>query len=275
MSYKNDGLLVIANKFGLSSSNAKAELFETYDKLRDITIGGTANMGSGFGPASSFLLNMARLVAPSSFMPVLNASMINNVPGTSYSSAVSGGNAITAGGRSSFGIGGLGAYPGFPSGGAAPLFTGIGNSITSLSNDFTVGGIPTGYAASMVNWAPSAASAATGTFSGFSGWGSNLLLPAAGIISGIGGIMASMGPYMGPAGLGMGLIGNLAQGYGGSVLAGYQNASGTILNNADVTLSNKVRNIETVVKMLDTQGDIVRKMLKEGIDGDSKTIQNL
>lgn len=50
---------------------------------------------------------------------------------------------------------------------------------------------------------------------------------------------------------------------------------GNITNNADVILSTKVRNIETVCKMLDTQGEIVRKMLKEGMDSDSKAIQNL
>ena len=49
----------------------------------------------------------------------------------------------------------------------------------------------------------------------------------------------------------------------------------TITANADIILSNKVRNIETVCKMLDTQGDVVKKMLKESIDGDSKAIQNL
>ena len=39
MSYKNDHELVIANKFGSASSLAKAELYETYDRLRDITCG--------------------------------------------------------------------------------------------------------------------------------------------------------------------------------------------------------------------------------------------
>ena len=56
--------------------------------------------------------------------------------------------------------------------------------------------------------------------------------------------------------------------YGASV-------SSNILSNADTILSQKVANIETVCKMLDTQGDVVRKMLKESIEGDSKEIQNL
>ena len=37
----------------------------------------------------------------------------------------------------------------------------------------------------------------------------------------------------------------------------------------------KVANIETVCKMLDTQGDIVRKMLKDDIESASKDIQDL
>ena len=46
MAYKNDSYLVIANKFGSASGDAKAQLFETYDKLRDLTVSGS---GSGTG----------------------------------------------------------------------------------------------------------------------------------------------------------------------------------------------------------------------------------
>lgn len=38
MAYKNDSYLVIANKFGSASGDAKAMLWETYDKLRDLTV---------------------------------------------------------------------------------------------------------------------------------------------------------------------------------------------------------------------------------------------
>ena len=71
------------------------------------------------------------------------------------------------------------------------------------------------------------------------------------------------------------MLGNLLQGTSSAGLAAYQNISGSILSNADTILSNKVRNIETVVKMLDTQGDIVKKMLKDSIEGDSKQVQNM
>ena len=40
-------------------------------------------------------------------------------------------------------------------------------------------------------------------------------------------------------------------------------------------MTNKVRNIETVAKMLDTQGDIVRKMLKDSIEGNKKSIEDI
>ncbi|MBP7212176.1 hypothetical protein KBA27_05005, partial [bacterium] len=89
------------------------------------------------------------------------------------------------------------------------------------------------------------------------------------------GIMQAAAPYMGVYGLGAVIAGNLMQGTGSAALAAVQKAATGIVNNADVILTNKVRNIETVCKMLDTQGDVVRKMLKESIDSDSKTIQNL
>ena len=46
-------------------------------------------------------------------------------------------------------------------------------------------------------------------------------------------------------------------------------------NNKDVILSTKVRNIETVCKMLDAQGDIVKKMLKESMESSKNALQNL
>ena len=52
MSYKNDHALTIANKYGAASSAAKAELYETYDRLRDLTISGSTATGSGFGTAA-------------------------------------------------------------------------------------------------------------------------------------------------------------------------------------------------------------------------------
>ena len=55
MAYKNDSHLVISNKFGGLSGDAKAMLFETYDLLRDITVSGSASDGAGFGTAGSFL----------------------------------------------------------------------------------------------------------------------------------------------------------------------------------------------------------------------------
>jgi len=71
MSYKNDHALVIANKYGGASSAAKAELYETYDRLRDLTISGSTGTGSGFGSAGGFLWQLANLFSPSSFIVIL------------------------------------------------------------------------------------------------------------------------------------------------------------------------------------------------------------
>lgn len=284
MSYKNDSYLVIANKFGSASSDAKAELFQIYDQIRDISVNGSTFAGTGFEGVSKWLINFTRLIAPSAYAPLYGYSI--NVPGTSYATPSSGGNGIYSGGTGAFGFSNISQYSGFPSGGAAPLYTGIGNGYVPLSDSYVTGALTgmatsitdyaeTGGAASMVNWTTSTAAATAGMYSGFGAPGSNVVMPLAGFVSGVGGIVSALSPYMGPWGLGATLAGNLMQGYGGAVLAGYQNITGRILANADSIMTNKVRNIETVAKMLDTQGDIVRKMLKESIDGDSKAIQNL
>lgn len=269
MSYKNDSYLVIANKFGTASSDAKAHLFETYDRLRDLTVSGPSLSGSGFGTAGNFLWQLASLMSPGAFMPMMGGTQSMSIPGTSYWSPVSGGTSQLDGGNSAFGIGGLGSYPGFPSG-AAPVLWGFGSdgvmtggasSISTASNVASMTGV-------------NAAAYGVGMTSGF-GYGANWVMPTAGVISGWGGIMQAMGPYLGGFGLPATVIGNLMQGTGGAAVAAYQNVTGRISSNADIILSNKVRNIETVVKMLDTQGDIVKKMLKENIDSDNKAIQNM
>ncbi len=70
-------------------------------------------------------------------------------------------------------------------------------------------------------------------------------------------------------------MGNLMQGTTSAALSAYQSVSQNVLSNADTILSQKVANIETVCKMLDTQSDIVRKMLKDELEGNSKEIDNL
>lgn len=273
MSYKNDGYLVIANKFGKSSSDAKAQLFETYDRLRDITVSGSALDGAGFGTAGSFLWQVARLISPSAFMPVMGGNTTMNIPGTSYWSPISGGNSILDSGSAAFGLGNLGNYPGFPSG-AAPIAWGFGMD--------TSYGTPTGGASGLTNAGSiggsvglNAAAYGAGVATGFGSPGTSWLLPTAGVVSGFAGVVQAMAPYMGSFGLGATVLGNLLQGTTSAGLAAYQNISGSILSNADTILSNKVRNIETVVKMLDTQGDIVKKMLKDSIESDSKQVQNM
>lgn len=270
MSYKNDSYLVIANKFSSAGSDAKAQLFETYDKLRDLTVSGSG-MGTGFEATGGFLYNLASLFAPSSFATVFGASESMSIPGTSYYSNMTSGSA--------YGLNSLYNYSGFPSG-AAPVSWGLSGystggaaSITGWGSD---SGVATGFASSMGGLADVASAAAYGIggASGF-GIGKNIVLPLASCISGWGGIMQAAAPYLGEYGLPALVMGNLMQGTTSAALAAYQNITGNITANADTILSNKVRNIETVCKMLDTQGDVVKKMLKESIEGDSKAIQNL
>ena len=261
MSYKNDSYLVIANKFSSASSDAKAQLFETYDQLRDITVSSSSgSTGAGFESAGGFLYNMASLFSPSSFMPSLNGSSSYSVPGTSYYSS----------GATSSSTYGLETYSGFAAnidgcatGEAASILTGYGSETGGASSIGSIADIATTTAY------------AAGTTSGFTNFGRGLLLQSAGLISGIGGIAQAAAPYMGEYGLGAIIAGNVMQGTGSAVLAAIESAGGKVVANADTVLSNKVRNIETVCKMLDTQGEVLKKMLKESTESDSKAIQNM
>lgn len=261
MSYKYDSYLVISNKFGSAGADAKAQLFETYDQLRDITVSSMSGAtGGGFEGAGGFLYNLATLFAPSPFATSLAGRSAYSIPGTSYYS----------GGTTSSSTYGLENYSGF----AAPLTGFATGEAASILMGY---GTETGFASSIggITDIANAASYAAGTASGFSGFGRGLLLQTAGVIAGIGGITQAAAPYMGEYGIGAILAGNLMQGTGSAVLSALQNATGKVTSNADAVLSNKVKNIETVCKMLDTQGDIVKKMLKESMDSDSKAIQNL
>ena len=283
MSYRYDSELVIANKFGSASSKAKAQLYETYDRLRDLTVSGPSLAGSGFGAAGGALYQVARLLAPAGYMPMMGGNQQFNIPGTSYYSPVSGGNATVNGGYSAFGVGNIGNYSGFP-GGAAPINFGFqdpfgmtGGASPVLAGFGTEQGVATGYASGIGGIADVASAAAygVGTANGYGLGASNLVMPLAGMISGWGGIMQAAAPYLGEYGLPAIVMGNLMQGTSSAALSAYQRVTGQVTANADAILSNKVRNIETVCKMLDTQSKIVRKMLKESIDSKGKAIQNL
>lgn len=182
MSYRYDSYLVIANKFGVASADAKAQLFETYDQLRDITVSsGSGSTGSGFEGAGGFLYNLSSLFAPSAFA-TLSGNSTYSIPGTSYYSN----------GALSSSTAGLETYSGFAAnidgcatGEAASILNGYGSSTGGASS---IGGI-----ADIAN----ATSYTAGTASAFSGFGQSILLQGTGLISGIGGIMQGAAPLHG------------------------------------------------------------------------------
>ena len=264
MSYKNDSMLVIMNKYNAVRGDISSEFFQTYDKIRDLTVGGNSLGGSGSGTFGSWLTNAARYIAPAAFQPILGNQSIN-IPGTSYYSSATNNNAVGS-------FGNLGNMTGFPSGYAA----GIGSDDGSGASG--IGGQATGYAAGLASGVSTPldfAGAAMGTGSGYTGFGSNWILPAAGVISGVGGIMQAVAPYAGPFGIAANVFGNITQGYGGSILAAYQNASQNVLNNADTILTNKVQNLEAVSKMIGAQADVIKKMMKDKVEADGKMAQDL
>ncbi len=285
MSYKNDGYLVMANRFGAASADAKVMLYETYDRLRDLAVAGSAGSGTGFEAAGGFLYQLASLMAPSAFMPTLGGTKNMNIPGTSYWSKYTGGNGAGTGTYSSFGVNSLGNYSGFPSGFAANFgyrsngyTTGGASSIGDLITGFgSSSGQATGFASGIGSIADIASTAAygVGAANGYGIGNSGILMPLAGIISGWGGIMTAAAPYLGEFGLPAVVMGNLMQGTTSAALSAYQTVSSNIVANADSILSQKVANIETVCKMLDTQGDVVRKMLKDDIESASQDLKDL
>ena len=123
-------------------------------------------------------------------------------------------------------------------------------------------GSPTGFASGIGSIADIASTAAygVGTANGYGIGAANIVMPLAGLVSGWGGIMTAAAPYLGEFGLPAIVMGNLMQGTSSAALSAYQSVSANVLSNADTILSQKVANIETVCKMLDTQSDIVRKI---------------
>lgn len=268
MSYKNDHPLVILGKYGLANRDAKAQLYETYDQLRDLTVSGSGVSSSNFGTIGNFLVGLSRLVSPSSFMPSLSGSLISNVAGTSYSSSVTGGNDASLGGTTSFGFNDISSYTGL-SGGAASVSNTMTSLLSGIGSNYGLEGVPTGGAA-----ITPAVGSIGGVAAAASGNGS-LILPLAGVVSGIGSLVSSVAPYFGAYGIGASLIGSSTSGIANAIFNSYNSVTGKILNNADTILSSKVKNIETVCKMLDAQSEVIKKTLKESMDADSKALQNI
>ena len=64
-------------------------------------------------------------------------------------------------------------------------------------------------------------------------------------------------------------------GLSGAVLSSFQHVSNRLLVNADTILTAKVKNLETLIKQLDAQEEILKKLLKDSADGDKKALDNL
>ncbi len=290
MSYKFTSDIVILDDLSKSDSAAKADLFETYDQLRDLTVSGPSIGGSGLGPVSSFLFKIAQMVSGSSFLPVMGNQSIN-IPGTSYYSPIQPGTGVIPGGQSSFGLGPMSQISGFPTGGSAAGFdalsilasAGLGSLKTGSSGFGSVtspvqgiGGTVAGSAAAIGSGGGVVNAAGVGAgLVGASGFGRNFIMPAAGVVSGIGGLLTTLAPLFGGSGLAGLAAGTILSGFSGAVLSAYQHVSSRILVNADTILTNKVKNLETVVKEMEAQEDVVKKLLKESIDGDRKALQDL
>jgi hypothetical protein len=305
VSYKNDSDLVILNRYGKAEGDATAELYETYDRIRDLTISGPTLGGSGVGKFGSMLVNLARMFGSPAFLPTFGSEAIT-VPGTTYYGPAQPGTAQGRAGQAGFGLAPFSQSTGLINGGAAPVgfnfisqarqqplgtlsrlgagrlqlagsgLAGIGDTGFSLANG-GIGGLSNGIingGASPVGAIGTGGALAAGGAAAL-GYGRNWVLPAAGIASGIGGLLTTLGPFFGPFGLAGAAAGSMLNGISGAVLASFQRANSQLLANADTILTNKVHNLETVIKMLGAQQDVLKKLLKEGLDGDKKILDNI
>ena len=198
-------------------------------------------------------------------MTTLGGTESFNIPGTSYWSPITGSTAQVNGTTSAFGLGTLGNFSGFPNGAAglslSGFATGGASSITNtLTGLGTSDGTVTGMASALGGIADIASASAygVGRANGYGIGLQNVVMPLAGIISGWGGIMTAAAPYLGEYGLPAIVMGNLMQGTTSAALSAYQTVSSNIISNADTILSQKVANIETVCKMLDTQISFIK-----------------
>jgi hypothetical protein len=289
LSYKNDSELVILNRYDKINGDVKALLFETYDRIRDLTVSGPTIGGSGLGKFSSFLMNAARMFGSPAFQPILGNESIN-IPGTSYYAPITGGTGQTAGGQAAFGLSPFAQTAGFVGGGAAPIISsggeqspwwgklGFGRLFNQQPGALPsrlqgIGGKVAGGAAGVAGIA-AAGGAVTGATAG-AGFGRNWVIPAAGIISGIGGLLTTLGPYFGPFGLAGAAAGSIMNGLSGAVLGSFQRVGQQVLVNADTILNAKVRNLEASSRMLDAQIDVVKKLVRDGLEGDKKLLEDL
>jgi hypothetical protein len=110
MAYKNDSIQTIMARYGKASDAIETEMYETWDAIRHMAVGGNALGGSGMGAFSSFLMNIGRMFGSPAFSPILGSQAIS-IPGTNYYAPISGGTGIVPGGQASFGLAPPGEQP--------------------------------------------------------------------------------------------------------------------------------------------------------------------
>jgi hypothetical protein len=320
MAYKNDSIQTIMARYGKASDAIETEMYETWDAIRHMAVGGNALGGSGMGAFSSFLMNIGRMFGSPAFSPILGSQAIS-IPGTNYYAPISGGTGIVPGGQASFGLAPWAQFTGLPTGGAAPVLEGweafqalgLGNESTAFGGigdyNFPAEGFIGGAAAPVsagnttaqafqgtatlftqpvaggqvvggadsfggIGTAGSVVATGAGIASGL-GLGRNWLMPTASAISGIGGLLTTLGPLFGPIGLAGVAAGGIMNGVAGAILNGFQQTNQRILANADTVMEEKLRHLDVSKKMIGAQSEILKKMLKEAYESDKKALDEL
>jgi hypothetical protein len=182
-------------------------------------------------------------------------------------------------GSGAFDFGGIGDYS-FPEdayiGGAAASITGGGplDFNTNITGGQVVGGASFSNSFGGIGAAGGLAATGAGLASGL-GLGRNWLMPTASALSGIGGLLTTLGPLFGPVGLAGVAAGGVLNGISGAILNGFQQSNQRILANADTVLEEKLSHLDVTKKMISAQTTLLKKQLKEAYDEDKKALDNI
>jgi hypothetical protein len=235
--------------------------------------------GTGIVPGGQSSFGLAQFSQATSFPSLGGAAPVSGLNGLGDLGLFS----QLGAGSGLFDFGGVGDYN-FPStgfiGGAAAGIDGIssyGSSFTPtmgrVAGGQVVGGA-LGDAFGGIGAVGTVAATGAGMATGL-GLGRNWLMPTASALSGIGGLLTTLGPLFGPIGLAGVAAGGLLNGTAGAILSGFQQTNQRVLANADTVHEEKLRHLDVTKKMLGAQSEILKKMLKEAYDGDKKALENL
>ncbi len=150
----------------------------------------------------------------------------------------------------------------------------IGGAAASVAGGEVVGGASFSNSFGGIGSGGGLAATGAGLASGL-GLGRNWLMPTASALSGIGGLLTTLGPLFGPVGLAGVAAGGVLNGISGAILNGFQQTNQRVLANADTVLEEKLSHLDVTKKMISAQTSLLKKQLKDAYEEDKKALDNI